>query len=340
MKKEYLILGIVMVIYFITDLTDVQNNQVEFSETPFKDSLVIGFHGIFFIIFTYLLIPKLFYKNRFLLFTLFALLLIVTFSIIDEGIIEKILYPTTQGLDPITIQSPYWFFTEIAVPLLAFVTVKLLFDNFENRKRIIDIKNDSLQNELKFLKSQIQPHVLFNSLNNLYEYTLSKSDKAPDLVLGLSKVLRYVLYKTDTKYIALNEELQFLEEYIALQKSFLENRGEIDFSLNMRNAKNNLFIAPFILIPFVENSFKHSLNTMETGIEIKVDISIDSHILEMRVINNFKSFNKSSPKLISSGIGLQNVKKRLQLLYPDKHSLDIEDQKNLYVVSIVLNLEQ
>ena len=133
---------------------------------------------------------------------------------------------------------------------------------------------DSLSNELKFLKSQIQPHILFNSLNSLYDYTLSKSDKAPELVLQLSSVLRYVLYDTTENLVPLTTELNFIEDYISLQKMQLEGRGTIEFSIKKNSTSETLKIAPFLLIPFIENSFKHSLSSKERAIIIKVQIDI------------------------------------------------------------------
>ena len=141
---------------------------------------------------------------------------------------------------------------------MAFASIKIVSDNIANQKRIEQIEKDSLTNELKFLKSQIQPHILFNSLNNLYEYTLSKSDKAPDLVLQLSNVLRYVLYETTAEHIALSKELHFVKEYIALQEIQLEGRGQIDFNLEHQKPLDQLIISPFLMIPFIENCFKHS----------------------------------------------------------------------------------
>jgi len=175
-------------------------------------------------------------------------------------------------------------------------------------------------------------------LNNLYEYTITKSDKAPDLVLQLSKVLRYVLYETDRDYIQLEKEIQFLHQYIALQKAQLESRGHVDFNLKRKDSEDELLIAPFILMPFIENSFKHSLNSQENGIAIQIDITIEGHKLEMLVSNTYEQYSKMETDLTESGIGLKNVKKRLELMYPKNHSLEIDKSNTNYIVRLFLTL--
>lgn len=237
MKKEWIVQLVALVIYYLDSIKEVSHEGVEFSATPGKDLLYILFHLTLLLAVNYILIPKLFNKKKYFLFFVSLVALIVIYGVLEEAVVERMLDPNSRGRNPVNWQSIYWFFGEIMVPLLAFMSIKFVFDNIERQKKLEEIEKNSLRNELKFLKSQIQPHILFNSLNNIYEYTLSKSDKAPELVLLLSNVLRYVLYETTTEKVPLSDELKFIEDYIELQKIQLEGRGESELCFKGVRAK-------------------------------------------------------------------------------------------------------
>ena len=258
MKKEYLLQLVVLMIFYLDSIIDMDDGLVEISKSPSIDFLFLLFHALLFFLVNYLLIPKLFYRKKYVWFGLSLIGMIILFAVLEEGVVERILTPNTRGRNPVTWTSIYWFFSEILVPLLTFMSIKFMLDNFTHLQKLEQIERENLTNELKFLKSQIQPHILFNSLNNLYNFTLSKSDKAPDLVLKLSNVLRYVLYETANQKVTLEKELSFVEDYIDLQKMQFEGRGIIQFSKTINTPIDDLEIAPFLLVPFIENSVKHS----------------------------------------------------------------------------------
>ena len=239
----------------------IHGNHFEFTKHPLAYIGLVAYHATLFYLVNYIIIPKLFYTKKFVLFVMALAFTLVLYGIIEESVVEKILFPNSRGLDQVSTSGINGFLGEVIIPLLAFVVIKVLFDNFKHRQQIARIEKDNLENELKFLRSQIQPHILFNSLNSLYEFSRSKSDKAPDMVLKLSNVLRYVLYKSDKTLIPLEQELKFIDEYVALQKMQLEERGEVNFTVGRENSNGNIKISPFILIPFIENSFKHSLSS-------------------------------------------------------------------------------
>jgi len=338
MKKEWLILIVVSFIIYLDSIIHVSPREIHVSEVPLIDLIFALYHTILFLFVCYYLIPTFFYPKKYFFFFLSLIVAIIVFAIGEEGVIEKILTPESRGLDPVSWKSIYYFIGETIVPLMAFMTIKFVFDNLEKEKRLEQIEKNQLTNELKFLKSQIQPHILFNSLNNLYDFTLSKSDKAPELVLGLSNVLRYVLYETADEKVMLTKELDFLKDYIALQQMQLEGRGEINFQLNEIENAEQFKISPFLLIPYIENSFKHSLQTKETEIEINIKIEVNEQQLILNVENNFEKIENSN-NLLTKGIGLENVKKRLVLLYPDRHELNIEDKENWYKVYLKIDLD-
>jgi len=340
MKKEWIVQLIALLLHYLDIIKEVSHEGVQLSSNMGIDFIFLLYHLTLFLIVNYLLIPRLFYKKQFFLFFLCLFGLLVIYGIVEEEVIEQVLDPKGRGNNALTWQAIYWFIQENLVPLLTFMSIKFVFDNFERQRKIEQIEKDSLMNELKFLKSQIQPHILFNSLNSLYDHTLSKSDKAPELVLQLSSVLRYVLYDTTGMLVPLTKELDFLADYVALQKMQLEGRGIIEFSINKNKTLKTLKIAPFLLIPFIENSFKHSLSSKDRAIIIKVQIAIQDKVLGLVVENNFETKLTNSTDLLAKGIGLKNVQKRLALLYPNQHQLTVNQTANWYKVQLELNLSE
>jgi len=324
-RKEWLCQLVVVIILIIDSIIDINHHGLSISDTIGLELTFLGYHLLLFFIITYVLIPKLFNAKKYILFFISLLGSIAVFGALEEGVLEKILAPQTKGANDVTWQSIYWFFEEILLPLLVFVSVKFVFDSFTQQQKVVEIEKDRLDNELKLLKSQIQPHILFNSLNSLYHFAISKSDKVPDLILKLSNVLRYVLYEGGGEKVPLSKELNFIRDYVDLQQVQYEGRGKISCVINNGAASEIQKVAPFLLIPFIENSFKHSFGSKEKDVLIQITISIS---------------DTQSQSLVHGGIGLSNVKKRLDLLYPDKYTLDISNDReaNLYSVQLTLNL--
>jgi LytS/YehU family sensor histidine kinase len=199
------------------------------------------------------------------------------------------------------------------------------------------LQNETLQTELKFLKSQINPHFLFNTLNSLYALTLRKSDDAPMIVLRLSEMMRYMLYECNEKKVLLSKELKYLENYLELEK--LRHSKNVDVVFNIEGEVENHMIAPLMFIPFVENGFKHGLNSslQEGFIHIYIKIGEDYLNLEVKNSSGGKTMSSIEGKK-SGGIGLVNVKRRLELLYPNKHDLKIREENGIYHVNMSLKL--
>ena len=199
-----------------------------------------------------------------------------------------------------------------------------------------DLESQNLQSELKFLKSQINPHFLFNTLNSLYALTLKKSDLAPEIVLKLSEMMRYMLYECNEKEVPLSKEINYMKNYLELEKLRHGNKMLIDLKINgeLKDQK----IAPLILIPFIENSFKHGINNQVSQGFVNLELNVLNSDLHMQLVN---SKSPSLPKMNgrrSGGIGLVNVKRRMAILYPDKHHLDINESPNTYKIELNINL--
>jgi two-component system, LytTR family, sensor kinase len=192
-----------------------------------------------------------------------------------------------------------------------------------------------LEAELNFLKSQVHPHFLFNTLNNLYALTLKKSDKSPEVVLKLSEILDYMLYDCNEEYVSLDKELKLISNYISLEKLRYDERVEISFEIEGRTS--NKSIAPLILFPFIENSFKHGVSKNPDEAWINTTLIIKPNSIEFKVENN-KPRTAKQQEEVSSGIGLKNVKKRLELLYAGNSKLNIEESDSKYSILLNINL--
>ena len=215
------------------------------------------------------------------------------------------------------------------VPLIFFSFIWMLYRFLDEQAEVEQIKKEHTEMELKFLKSQINPHVLFNNLNTIYSYTLEKPNEAADLILMLSDNLKHVLYESNSETISLEKEIQFIDNYMKFQKLRTEGVKQIHYSKNIDAFQYK--IAPLLLITIIENAFKHStLNS-----DISIAINVKNGILECICENDF---NKEKVSETDFKIGLQNLEKRLQLIYKDKFIFKI-DKAETFKVYLKLNLE-
>ncbi|MDY8135864.1 sensor histidine kinase [Aquimarina sp. 2201CG5-10] len=210
--------------------------------------------------------------------------------------------------------------------------IHLSYRWFIQLTRIKQIENDRLQYELSLLKNQIKPHFFFNTLNNLYALSLEQSQETPKVILKLSEMLRYTIYDCKEAKVSIGKEVTYIENYIALQEIRHYKRGEISFNKEILNP--TVYIAPMILIVFIENAFKHGVEKMEQDIFLDIDLKVSEKELFLRVRNNY------DPSEINStpGLGLENVKRRLSLLYPNLNELVIKDTGNIHTVTLKLVL--
>jgi sensor histidine kinase YesM len=281
----------------------------------------------------YFLVPKLYSKGRYFWFVLGVSFLVLLVIVVDEFVLEQIFFPDTRGT-----YFPGVLFTLLeTVPLITlFVGFKFAWDYHQKQKEIENLEQLVRDSELQFLRSQINPHFLFNNLNNLYVLTEEKSAKAPQVILELSSVLRYMLYDCKEKFTPFEKEISNLKHYIALNELQIGDRGMVRFNLD--SLMPGFCIAPLILVVFVENAFKHSMASQVDG--IKIDVTIDINELGLLVFRCANTYLKdTNTQQLGHGIGLENVRKRLELLYPGEHQLNINSVKGIYevVLSIQLN---
>jgi len=222
--------------------------------------------------------------------------------------------------------------SDYALPVFAatIVLFKKWYLDEQVRKKLAEEK---LEAELNFLKSQIHPHFLFNTLNNLYALTLIKSDQTPDIVLKLSGLLDYMIYNSNVDFVSLSKELEILESYIELEKMRYNER--LDLKYEVSGDPESHRIAPLILLPFIENAFKHGASNDRMKPKIRIKIKIDDNCLRLNVVNSITGGTQKEVDL-GEGIGLKNVLRRLELIYPESHKLNIERRQETFEVNLLV----
>ena len=218
-------------------------------------------------------------------------------------------------------------------PLVGFFFISstgwFVTDWFQSRKREVELINSQLDSELKFLKLQLNPHFLFNTLNNIYSLSYFNDKNTPQAIMKLSNMMRHMIYDSQDKFISLSKEVEFIDNFIELQKIKVENTPEITFTKT--GIRESHQIAPLLFLAFLENSFKHG----QKG-TIEIDLSVKENLLHFSITNQIPKIQ--SNQLEKSGVGLVNVKKRLELIYPDKHELVMETNDTVFSVKLNLNI--
>ncbi len=307
--------------YFGDYTYSLKSNLVEF---PIHILLV--YFNIFY------LIPKFILKRKFLLYVIFLSLALVMVYVVRTGLnfflVTKNIWPEAIGS-----QKAFSFNHILAVIIgelyvVALVTaIKLTADWITERKKNESLRELQLQTELKYLKSQIQPHFFFNTLNNLYALIIEKSEKASDVVLKLSEIMQYVLYDVKESRIGLLSEINYIHSYLELEE--LRHGNKVTSKIEIKGDIDDVKIPPLLLLPFIENCFKHGAkNNDDIALSIYFENSEDEQLI-FKAKNNFNLHNEIIKK---HGIGIENIKRRLELLYKNKYLLEtkiIDDTYNV-----------
>lgn len=296
------------------------------------------FRGMLAVLLLYVLLPRFFYKGEYALFALFTVVAFAAFGSFEEAVIEPFFFPYTRGADPWSVTGVVYMVAE-TVPMIAAMTfIKLAWDSKEAREKLVAAHGEKVESELKFLRSQINPHILFNALNNIYSHSLTDTGKAPDMLLRLSDLLRYTLYECGDDVAPLDRELASIKNYIAIQELGLEGRGFI--ALDIRGQACGKFILPFVLITLVENCFKHSFDTQEKDIEIRISIAVEKDTLILKTQNSFDEDGRAETEGVKEkGVGIANVRRRLELLGGGDFSLHHGEQGSFYELELSMPLK-
>lgn len=218
------------------------------------------------------------------------------------------------------------------------VSIKLLKKWWLKQKEAAQASKEKISAELQLLKAQVHPHFLFNSLNNIYSFALEGSAKAPEMIQKLSGLLHYMIYECKLPQVPLEKELNMLDDYISLEK--IRYGEPLRIEMHMHLDRCHHMIAPLLLIPFVENSFKHGTSKMLADPYVLLTVTVKEGILYFNLTNSKPSGLEEISFNSNCGIGLKNVKKRLDLLYPGKHELQIINHESSYSVWLKIDLKK
>ncbi len=294
---------------------------------------------------TYLLayyqIPKFFRMKKYGLFALSFLLSALVFTIIyrynNIHLAEAWAGDSEEGesLLQIVKQIDFTFlvyFPRVYGYAIIFIFIKMIRGRSAEKKQLEALKKEKTDAELNFLKAQIHPHFLFNTLNNLYALTITKSDKAPSVVAKLSEILDYMLYQCKGDRVPVKKEIELLEHYIDLEKLRYGERLQHSFQATTDDPQT--MIAPLILVSFVENAFKHGVSGATDQAIIEASLTIKENRLYFRVFNSKPVKAQTDERAYKDGIGLKNVQRQLDLTYPGLYKWQVEELKNSYEINL------
>jgi two-component system LytT family sensor kinase len=290
----------------------------------------------------YILLPRFLLTKKYFTYAFTTVLSLVFFGFCQRLVmfyIIKAQYP--QDIPDLVFEFRQLFFDTIDMwPFVALTcTGKFLRTWYKDQQRTRDLERQKLQTELQFLKTQIHPHFFFNTLNNLYALTLIKSDDAPEVVLKLSGLMDYLIYESNETHVSLPKELQHIKNYLALEKLRFGKRLELSY--NVTGEIENKFIAPMLILPFVENAFKHGVRDSINEGWINIHITVDGDRLSFTIENSKPKEDIGKPQLPDDNrdrIGLKNVMRRLDLLYADQHDLILTNTEESFKAALNINL--
>lgn len=283
----------------------------------------------------YVLIPRFLIPKKYGRYASCVITLVVGYVLVQglydyflfKAILAPIKHKPEMGFILYNLMSTFFY-------LVVTVALRFGLDWYQQKQQLQKVELEKLQAEVKYLRAQVNPHFLFNILNNLYSLTLKKSDAAPGMVLKLSEMMEYMLYDTDKNFVELDKEIQYLRNYIDFEKLRKGNHATIEF--NVTGNPHDLKIAPFIFLPLIENAFKHGISKIINNAYLHAHLIIEHHEIWFKLENNKLNF---LPTDEYSGIGLSNLKQRLSLIYPDRHTLSVADNQNIYKTELHLRLD-
>lgn len=297
----------------------------------------------------YFVVPQLLLKSRYVLTALSVVILFFLTAAISGALSIYVLPHIRLYVLPSAINKTYRvpvnasFYMALLAGLRGAITIgglaasiKIMKHWYIKEQRNMQLQKENIQSQLQLLKAQVHPHFLFNTLNNIYSYTQNTSPVASQLVMGLSDMLRCILYECNRPLISLDKELKMLQDFILLEKIRYGNKLEVN--IDVPKDADEFEIAPLLLLPLVENAFKHGASQMIEQPWISLSITIDEGNMLMKLVNG-KAENYHAPT-DSAGIGIENVQRRLELLYPNKYTLKIQDAEEVFIVDLSFKLDR
>ena len=293
----------------------------------------------------YYFLPRYISRTKNFIGTTILLLLFVSFLAVINYIFLILIFSISTRLGYFNQMPKMSFIIPVWARLILFnyptvvgfaLAIKILKNWYLKQKETAQVGREIINGELQLLKAQVHPHFLFNTLNNIYSFIINDSNDATEALKKLSTLLRYIIYECDQPLVQLEKELKMIRDYIDLEK--IRYGKNFNMSFQVQGNASNKMISPLLLIPFLENSFKHGASQMLTHPWINLDITILEHELEFILSNSKPAI--AGEKTMSNGLGLRNVKKRLSILYKDTHALNITDDIMSFSVSLKVPVSQ
>jgi hypothetical protein len=283
----------------------------------------------------YVLVPYFLNKRKYLIYIPLTVILLFAYSYLSYFVLTNIpIEWLPKGMtNYISKLDPNYDILEGCFAFIITYALKYTWMALSSQNKVLELQKENLQLELNALKSQVNPHFLFNTLNNIYSLALRKSEHTPEMILKLSNMMRYLLYECNAPLVPLQKEINFISNYIELEKIRHAQNVRIDFSLS--GNPDDSEIAPLLLIPFIENSFKHGVNAQMGKGWVDIRLNAMNKKLSLSVVNSRAENNNGGSE---KGIGLKNVRKRLELLYPDKYQLKVEPLEEKFSVNLTIDI--
>ena len=325
-----------------------QNGFLIWSLKVFLQSLSLMFNLVLYTyVINYFLLPRFFLKRRYVSFgvgialTSLLIFFLTWFEYISYN--RQIAIALSGNANPLNVNyiiNCTLSFMLFNLPAVAgtSITIKMLKTWYLKQEETEQVSQEKTKAELQLLKARIHPHFLFNSLNNIYSFAMEASPKAPEMIRKLSGLLHYMLYECNQPKVTLGKELTMILDYISLEKIRYGDR--LNISVNIQQHNDHKMIAPLLLIPFIENSFKHGTSKMLAHPKVNLDIHVIEETLFFQLINNKPIGVEEISVNGNRGLGLKNVKKRLALLYPGRYELNITEEPATYTVWMKITLAE
>lgn len=347
MKKKYIVtLHVLFWLYYILQNVLVFDYKTQTFSVPLFTfnfhipNVAITYSMLFLYVFVfylnYLYVLPRFFDIRNAKRLLFGFVGLFAVFIVLRYLIEEMLYPEFLGFhnyyDGVTI--PYYIYDNIhygSQPVVASSVLWLIINMLRLQKKQMELIESKRETEIHFLKSQINPHFIFNTLNNIYYLVFEKSDKSLKAIEQLSGLMRYMTYESTNETIAIHREIDYIEDFIQLESMRIAGKAYILFEKEILNSEFR--IPPLLLIPFIENGFKHGILNDENR-PFKIKLSQTDKLLTLEAENAVNQYQKDH----RPGVGIENIKKRLELYFPGRHTLTIASQNDLYQVQLTIQL--
>lgn len=337
MKRKTLLWHVVFWILYMSIFTFVEGGYSnKFREAFLIEAAYFPIRMVVVYVNYFLFMPNFLLKGQIRTYILKTFISIVLATIAHRYLmyeyINELIFP---GWDQGSFWQSYKFVQAgmiITSPMIFLIGITVVYRLVESQKKLAQIAEERTKAELLYLKNQINPHFFFNTLNNLYGLSLSKSDKTPEVVMKLSELMSYMLYDTKQSSVPLEKEINYVKNYIELEEIRFE--GRFTCNLKVKGPFDQISVPPLLLLPFVENAFKHGVNTSSSGAWINVDVEIFDNQLSFCVENSVAVKTETT----KGGLGIENVKRRLELIYPERHKLRFSEKNDGFKVSLLLQL--